>query len=103
MNRQRARLPNRRTHEIISFEFRGLPYTVGVGRFPDGSLAELFIDCFRGSSPLAADARDAAVALSIALQFGVPTEVIRGAVIREADGQAAGILGRVLDILEAAP
>jgi hypothetical protein len=95
----RQRLPNRRAHETISFEFRGLPYTVGVGRFPDGSLAELFIDCFRGSSPLAADARDAAVALSITLQFGVPPEAIRDAVTREADGSASGILGRALDIL----
>jgi hypothetical protein len=96
----RQRLPNRRFLETISFEFRGLPYTVGVGRFPDGSLAELFIDCFRGSSPLAADA---AVALSIGLQFGVPPDAIRDAVTREADGHASGILGRVLDILEAAP
>jgi hypothetical protein len=99
----RQRLPNRRPHETISFEFRGLDYTVGVGRFADGSLAELFIDCFRGSSSLAADARDAAVALSISLQHGVPPKAIRSAVTREADGHASGIIGCVLDLLDAPP
>jgi hypothetical protein len=37
----RARLPNRRPHETIGFEFRGSAYACGVRRFADGSLAEL--------------------------------------------------------------
>jgi ribonucleoside-diphosphate reductase alpha chain len=99
----RHRLPNRRAHETIEFWFRGLAYAVGVGRFPDGSLAEIFVDCSKGSSPLAADARDAAVCLSIALQYRVPPQAIREAVTREANGQASGIVGAVLDLLEGAP
>ncbi len=98
----RSRLPNRRPHETIGFKFRGYAYTLGVGRFADGALAEVFIDCAKGSTPVAADARDAAVTLSIALQHGVPPEAIRAAVTREADGSASGIVGAVLDLLEGA-
>jgi hypothetical protein len=36
----RSCLLNRQAHEIVEFEFRGLAYTVGVGRFADGSLVE---------------------------------------------------------------
>lgn len=100
----RRRLPNRRAHEAIGFEFRGYAYTLGVGRFGDDALAEVFIDCAKGSTPVAADARDAAVCLSLALQYGVPPEAIRSAVTREADGSASGIVGAVLDLLaEGAP
>jgi hypothetical protein len=99
----RRRLPNRRAHEVLAFTFRGLSYTAGIGRFGDGALAEIFIDCAKGSTPVAADARDAAVTLSIALQYGVQTEAIRDAVTREADGSASGIVGAVLDLLGEAP
>jgi hypothetical protein len=93
----RTRIPNRRHHELIDFHFRGLAYTLGLGRVDDGTPAEIFIDCSQGSSPLAADARDAAVCLSIALQHGVPAEAIRSAVTREANGTASGIAGAALD------
>ncbi len=96
----RLRLPNRRAHEILEFQFRGLAYTVGVGRYQDGALAEVFIECSKGQSQLAADARDAAVCLSIALQYGVPAEAIRGAVTRESRGEPSGIVGAVLDLID---
>ena len=63
----RTKLPNRRHHETIGFNFRGYAYTLGVGCFGDGALAEVFIDCAKGSTPVSADARDAAVCLSLAL------------------------------------
>jgi hypothetical protein len=80
----RTRLPNRRPHETIGFEFRRLAYTVGVGCFAEGSLAELFIDCSKGSSPLAADAREAVVAS----QFWRVAESAQSVAIRLADGRA---------------
>jgi hypothetical protein len=95
----RRRLPNRRAHEAIRFTFRGRVYAAGVGRFPDGSVVEIFIDAEKQSTDAADDARDAAVTLSIALQHGVPPEAIRAAVTREADGSASGIVGAVLDLL----
>ena len=66
----RLRLPNRRPGETIGFEFRGAAYTATFSRFPDGRLAELFIDAAKPSNDAADDARDAAVCLSLALQFG---------------------------------
>lgn len=95
----RRRLPNRRPHEAIAFVFRGRSYTAGVGRFPDGSLAELFIDAAKQSTDAADDARDAAVTLSLALQHGTPLDAIRAAVTRDNAGNPAGIVGAVLDLI----
>jgi hypothetical protein len=44
-------------------------------------------------------ARDGAVVASIALQYGVPLEVIRHALMRNRDGSACGPLGAALDLL----
>jgi hypothetical protein len=100
----RRRLPNRRAAELYDLEFKRGRYAIGVSRFPDGNLAEVFIHSGKASSNLADIARDAAVTLSIALQFGTPADAIRAAVTREVDGSAAGIVGAVLDfILEASP
>jgi hypothetical protein len=95
----RSRLPNRRVHEIREFEFRGLAYTAGIGRYPDGALAEIFLECSKAQSQLAADARDAAICLSIALQHGVPPEAIRLAVARDGFGSPSGIVGCILDLI----
>jgi hypothetical protein len=96
----RSRLPDRRAHEIREFEFRGLQYSAGFGRYPNGGLAEIFIECSKGQSQLAADARDAAVTLSLAFQHGVPPEAIRSAVTRDSQNQPSGIVGAVLDLLQ---
>ncbi|WP_292531390.1 hypothetical protein [Methylocystis sp.] len=96
----RRRLPNRRAHEAVAFAFRGRPYTAGVGRFPDVSVAEIFIDAEKQATDAADDARDAAVTLSLAFQPGVRPQAIRAAVTRESDGRPSGIAGAVLDLLE---
>lgn len=95
----RRLLPNRRAHEILEFEFRGLTYTAGVGRFENGGLAEVFVECSKVQSQLAADARDAAICLSIALQHGTPADAIRAAVTRDGQGEPSGIVGAVLDLI----
>ncbi len=96
----RLRLPNRRAAELHDLTFKGGRYTIGVSRFPDGALAEVFIHSSKASCDLADAARDAAVTLSLALQFGTPAAAIRAAVPREADGSAAGIVGAVLHLIE---
>lgn len=98
---ERQRLSNRRPSELIDFRFRGLAYVLGLSRYRDGRISEVFIDCSKATSPLGADARDAAVALSIAFQHGVPPEAIRAAVTRDEAGTAAGIAGAVLDLIAA--
>jgi hypothetical protein len=96
----RMKLPNRRAHETREFEFRGLRYFAGVGRNENGDLAEVFLDCVKAQSQSAADARDAAICLSISLQHGVPAEAIRSAVTRDSHGEPSGIVGAVLDLLQ---
>lgn len=95
----RRRLPTRRAAELYDLTFKGLRYTIGVSRFPDGALAEAFVHSSKASCDLADAARDAAVTLSLALQYGTPADAIRAAVTREADGSPAGIVGTVLDLL----
>jgi hypothetical protein len=95
----RRRPPNRREHELISFEHGGHRYVGGFGRFDDGSLAEIFLNSPKCGTAIETAARDAAVAASLLLQFGCPAETIRHALTRNADGSAAGPLGRLLDML----
>ena len=93
----RRRLPNRRPAETFGIEVGGLNYVVSVGRFDDGSPAEIFISNGKAGSDSDTAARDSAVVASIALQYGVPAEVIRRALMRNRDGSACGPLGAALD------
>jgi hypothetical protein len=98
---KRETLPSRRAGEIVDFEFRSSAYTATLSRFSDGRLAELFIDAAKPSNDAADDARDAAVCLSLALQFGTPEAAIRAALTRDSAGRPAGVLGAALDAIAA--
>jgi hypothetical protein len=95
----RERLRNRRAAETFALNVAGLRYTATVGRFPDGRVAEIFLSNSKPSSQSDANARDAGVAASLALQFGCPLEALRRAVLRNTDGSAATPLGCALDII----
>jgi hypothetical protein len=96
----RRRLPNRRAHELLSFEHDGIGYTAGLGRFDDGRLAEIFLNVsVKTGTALDVSARDSAVVASLCLQYGAPVETIRRALISNANGTAAGALGTLLDLL----
>src|SRR5262249_53708196 len=92
-------LPNRRGHELLDFEHAGIGYAAGVGRFEDGSLAEIFLNTRKHGTAVDVNARDAAVAASLLLQHGCPIETLRRALTRNADGSASGPLARALDLL----
>jgi hypothetical protein len=77
---QRRRLPNRRANEAYTFEFDGHRYRASAGRFPNGDLAEIFLDVARAGSSLQLNAECASILTSLALQHGVPSETIRRAV-----------------------
>ena len=74
-------------------------FQVTLGRYLDGSIGEVFISGAKAGSDVEAVARDGAVLLSIALQFGVPLEIIRHAITREQDGTPSTIIGAVIDRL----
>jgi len=96
---ERERLPNRRYSETFGFECNGLRYTATISRFDDGRIAELFLSNHKSGSQADASARDAAIVLSFALQFGADIDAIRRALSRDAWGRANSPVGEALDIL----
>jgi hypothetical protein len=99
----RERLPNRRQCESFEFTHAGHPFTLTAGDYPDNRIGEIFISSNRAGSQVEAVARDSAIAVSIALQFGADLETIRAALTRDHDGQPATVLGAALDKLAEAP
>ena len=84
----RKRLPNRRFAESFELEVEGIPYTATVGRFPDGTIGELFLNNQKSNS---------------ALQHGADLETIQRALCRDSQGRASGPLGAALDVIVGVP
>ena len=95
----RERLPNRRASSLLDFEAMELKFTASVSRYPDGRIAELFIDNHKAGSAIGTLVRDTAIAFSFAVQHGADAEAIRHALCRNSQGQAMGPLGVALDLL----
>jgi ribonucleoside-diphosphate reductase alpha chain len=95
----RERLVNRRPSETFAFECAGLRYIATIGRFADGRLGEIFLTNTKAGSDADTNARDAAIAASIALQHGADVDALRKALCRDSAGCALGPLGTALDIL----
>jgi hypothetical protein len=95
----REHLSNRRQHETFAFEHAGIRYTAGIGRFDDGRLAEVFLNGAKCGTDADTAAKDAAIVASLAMQPGIPCDVIQRAVTRNRDGTASGPLGAALDLL----
>lgn len=95
----RERLNNRRETDTLIIGYKGQNYTASVSYFENGRVAEAFIQCGKPGSELEAVARDTAVILSLALQFGCPLNVLREAITRNDDGVAAGPIGALLDLI----
>jgi hypothetical protein len=96
----RRTLPHRRELRTFEFYIDGARYVASAGFFETGGLAEIFLRAGKTGSQLEITAHDAAVVISLALQFGTPLNAIRKALMRLPDGAAAGPLGRVLDLIE---
>ena len=100
----RENLPSRRGSITINFTHaldrggQAFPFRATFSAFDDGRLGELFLNS-EGVLGTAIDvaARDAAIAASLALQFGCPIETLRNALTRDGDSDPAGVLGRALD------
>lgn len=95
----RMSLKSRRRHDVSEFNFHGNDYTLGVGYFDNGDAAEVFLDCRKVNSESFCIARDASIMLSIALQYGVPIDILRKAITREENGEASSVTGKMLDVL----
>jgi hypothetical protein len=91
--RARERLPNRRSCELFSFDVAGHRYTASFGRFPDGRVAEIFLDTGKPNTAVQTHASDSAVLVSLLLQHGVCLETIRHSI--------SGPIRKALDVLAA--
>ena len=98
-NDRRKRLPNRRSAETFDLEAGGQRYCATIGRFDDGRLSEIFISNVRSGSTADCNARDASVVASIALQYSVPLDVLRKALMRDSRGAPSGPLAAALDMV----
>jgi ribonucleoside-diphosphate reductase alpha chain len=79
-----------------------MSFTASISRYPDGTLAEIFLTNPKVGTHADIAARDSAVVASLALQHGVPVDTLRRALLRDSKGVASGPLGVALDnIIEA--
>lgn len=69
----------------------------GPGIAPPHTVAEMFITSRKIGSGAEAIARDAAILLSLAVQFGCPLDTIKHALTRNQDGTPQSVMGRVVD------
>jgi hypothetical protein len=98
---ERRVLPQRRAAETFTVEWGGMAgkFAVTLGYYENGELGEIFINGGKSGEQVEAIARDAAVILSMALQFGARLETIAAAVTRDSQGAPSSIIGAVLDEL----
>jgi ribonucleoside-diphosphate reductase alpha chain len=70
----RKRLPKKRPSETVSFTVGGAEGYLTAGSYPDDGLGELFVKMSKQGSTLAGVMDAFSIAISIALQYGVPLE-----------------------------
>jgi hypothetical protein len=92
-------LPQRRASETFNLRFWNHQFAVTVGHYEDGTPGEIFIDGGKTGQHIQSTARDAAVVLSLALQYGATFDTIQHAITRSDDGSATSILGAIVDKL----
>lgn len=99
----REPLPQRRASETFDLEFGGLrgAHRITVGYYADGRCGEVFIVGGKSGEQVESIARDGAVLLSIALQYGASLETIAHAITRDLQGEPQTIVGAVVDQLKA--
>ena len=100
----RERLPSRRYSSTMEMVHADKVFSVSIGFYPAvlGELprpAEVFISGPKVGSDMDALARDSAVLLSLALQYGVPIDVIQATITRDQGGKPSTIAGAVVDTL----
>jgi hypothetical protein len=92
-------LNNRRPNETYTLQHGSFSYTVTIGYFENGQPGEIFVSSNKAGSEADITASDAAVAVSLALQYGCPIDVLRTALKRNADGSPMGPLAHALDLV----
>ena len=94
-------LPQRRSCETFEIDYGGLAksHTITLGFYDDGTLGEVFINGGKSGEVVEGIARDSAVLLSLALQYGSELSNIGSAITRDEQGAPSSIVGAVIDRL----
>lgn len=95
----RLQLPARRAAETFTVEHGPGRFSVTIGRFGIGTIAEVFVSGGKSGSDTSAVVRDAAILISLALQHGCTVEGLRHSMSRNPDSTPQSIIGAVLDAL----
>lgn len=92
-------MPMRRQTTRLDTWFEPTDYAVEYGLLPDGRIGEIFITTTKAGSQLEAAARDAAIAISHALQRGAEVAELRASATRDGMGRPLSIVGHALDLV----
>jgi len=100
----REELPKRRHQITVSLhnEIMNQPVTATIGFGDDRKPLEIFLDTPK-TSPMSELARDTALLISLALQYGITIEQMRAGVGRDESGKPHTIAGEALDALARFP
>lgn len=96
---ERRRLPDRRDSTTLRVAAGKMSMLVTVGLYEDGTPGEVFTSDVKAGTEFDAMARDAAVLLSLSMQYGVPLDVIGHAVTRDRSGAPSSVMGALIDVL----
>jgi hypothetical protein len=99
MTQRRRRLPHRRLCKTVSYEHHGNHFRLAAGYYSDGTVGEAFLNTGKTNSSLDVLSCDAAILISLALQFGCPLDELQHAVKRDGSGRASSSVGEALDRL----
>lgn len=91
----RAKLPNRRGADVVTFPHGGRAWTATFGRFDNGRISEIFLDAPK-ESPIADAARESAILASLALQYGCDVQTICHAL----NGRDASPIGTAFALID---
>lgn len=103
----REKLPERRRAVKIHFDHvlewgpknlpgKTIPYSATLGYYDDGRLGEIFLEYVKASTMMDIAVRDAAIVLSIGLQYGMDPEALVDSFLQDALGRPEGVLGQLM-------
>ena len=93
-------LPQRRGGYTIQFRHWNMDFCATTGHYADGRLGEVFMSAGKLTSATDTAIKEAAIAVSFALQFGASLDDMRRAMPRTTAGEPEGPLGKLMDLLE---
>lgn len=96
----RQPLANRRYNESSEFLHQGIRYDMQIGIYEDGRVGEVFVQMEKAAGTLAdVNARDVAILISMAIQYGIPLDRIDKAMTKDSNGHPEGFGGAVIQHL----